>query len=257
MKRSIWSTAAISALLIAVPLTTANAGNMVLKAPPPPPVPVSSWTGCYIGANAGGALTKMDFNRVGLANGVLAPSDYGSQNDSGVIGGAQAGCDYQIDSQWVVGIKGQFDFANFSGKDALPSFPAFYLTDNTRDIGMATGRIGYIAAPNWLLYAQGGGAWVRDRLGVYSDGPPVTLVESATPNRYGYAAGGGVEYLICPNWSVFAEYNYLGFGTKNVTFAPTLAGGVGDVVAVKQDVQTAFLGVNWRFNWTGALASRY
>src|SRR5215467_4042225 len=32
----------------------ALAADMAVKAPPPPPAPVYSWTGCYVGANGGG-----------------------------------------------------------------------------------------------------------------------------------------------------------------------------------------------------------
>jgi outer membrane immunogenic protein len=64
--------------------------------------------------------------------------------------------------------------------------------------------------------------------------------------------------MICPNWSVFLEYNYIGFGPKNVSLvdAPGIAGPAG-IVAVKQDVQTAMVGVNWRLNWTGPLTARF
>ena len=33
----------------------AHSADLAVKAPPPPPVPVFSWTGFYIGANIGGA----------------------------------------------------------------------------------------------------------------------------------------------------------------------------------------------------------
>jgi outer membrane immunogenic protein len=44
------------AVLIATPALAADLGKPVHKAPPPAtPVPVWSWTGFYVGANAGGA----------------------------------------------------------------------------------------------------------------------------------------------------------------------------------------------------------
>lgn len=245
MKRSVCSIAAVAALVIALPLATAHAADMMIyKAPPPsaPPVAVAGWGGCYVGGNFGGGWNRMNFDRVALADGTPAPADYGHQTASSVIGGGQVGCDYQINSQWVVGVKGQFDFADMNGQNILPAFPAFYMTDALQDIATVTGRLGYLIAPTWLVYAQGGGAWVHNGMNVFDIGPPLVLSESADADRYGYAAGGGVEYLIAPNWSVFAEYNYLGFGTRNVTFAP-LGGGIGDVVSIKQNVQTAMLGV--------------
>ena len=55
MKRILLSIIGISGLLIAAPLSTASAADMALKAPPPPPAPIFSWTGFYVGAQVGGA----------------------------------------------------------------------------------------------------------------------------------------------------------------------------------------------------------
>jgi outer membrane immunogenic protein len=52
MKRHIIGGVAVSALLIAAPLSAASAADMALKAPPPAPV-VWSWTGGYVGGNVG------------------------------------------------------------------------------------------------------------------------------------------------------------------------------------------------------------
>ena len=64
--------------------------------------------------------------------------------------------------------------------------------------------------------------------------------------------------MFCPNWSVFLEYNYMGFGTKDVSLVngPAVVGTPGGI-AVKQDVQTAMVGVNWHLNWTGPLTARF
>jgi outer membrane immunogenic protein len=243
MKRSVSSTAAILAALIALPLATAQAADMMIyKAPPPQPTAVAAWGGCYVGANYGGGWNSMDFT-------LTSPTaDFGRQSANGVIGGGQLGCDYQINSQWVVGVKGQYDFADMNSQNILPAAPTFYMNNTLHDIATATGRVGYLVTPSWLVYGQGGGAWVRDHMDVYGFGPPAFLSESATSNRYGYDAGGGVEYMFAPNWSAFAEYNYLGFGTHSSTFDPG-----GQVIAVKQNVQTAMLGVNWRFTMPAVL----
>jgi outer membrane immunogenic protein len=259
MKRIVVSTAAALALLNVAFFDAAKAGNMAFKAPPPP-VAFAGWGGCYVGGNAGYGWTNLSADQTALVTGtpVTPPLDFGSQSASSFVGGGQFGCDYQVNSQWVVGIRGQFDYAGLKGQDTLPGAPTFYMNDTIHDIGTVTGRLGYIVAPGWLLYAQGGGAWVHNNLEVFGVGPPVFPSEGATFNRYGYAAGAGVEYMFAPNWSVFAEYNYLGFGTKNegLALAPGVVGTAG-VLAVKQDVQTAMLGVNWRFIVPGLTPGHY
>ncbi len=40
----------------------------------------------------------------------------------------------------------------------------------------------------------------------------------------GWTVGGGVEWAFAGNWTAFAEYNFLDFGTPRVTFTPTASG---------------------------------
>ena len=51
--------------------------------------------------------------------------------------------------------------------------------------------------------------------------------------------------MFAPGWSVFAEYNYMDFGHKDVAFvtAPATAGNP-DLVRTKLEVSTALVGVN-------------
>src|SRR5262245_31230589 len=81
--------------------------------PPPPPAPVYTWTGCYIGANAGtsgGTSTVSTVAGSVVTNGPLLPpsplaAPPGTQiadsfNLTGFIGGFQGGCNYQVGA-WV------------------------------------------------------------------------------------------------------------------------------------------------------------
>ncbi len=63
-----------------------------------------------------------------------------------------------------------------------------------------------------------------------------------------YVKGGGVEFLIAPNWSVFAEYNYLDFGSKTLTlqgYSNTASATAS--IQVTHRIDTAMFGVNYRF----------
>jgi outer membrane immunogenic protein len=248
VRKALLGAAAIAALFG----TSAFAADMAVKAPPPAPPPASNWTGCYIGGNVGGGWT--DFS----ANGAIIPTfAWGSQRDSSAVGGGQVGCDYQL-TNWVVGVKGQFELANFAGQNVVPAAPSFLLNSNLRDIGTVTGRLGYTVSPNVLLYAQGGGAWIHDKFSVYGTVPVFFLSETATSDRSGYVVGVGFEYALAPSWSLFAEYNYMGFGTRNVPFVTSpMAFGTPNTLAVRQDVQDAVVGVNWRFNMGGPMAAKH
>ena len=106
-----------------------------------------------------------------------------------------------------------------------------------------TGRVGVTAAPTVLLYAKGGGAWVRDQYTVTTAG---TTVATADTTPSGWTVGGGVEWAFAGNWSAFAEYNYFDFGTPGVTF--TAADGVTTFpINIKQNINSFMVGINYRF----------
>src|SRR5882757_6971335 len=75
-------------------------GALVTKAPA---AIAYRWTGCFIGANVGGASDRANFTD---ARSLLpSPLDAGSQRATNVLGGGQIGCDYQAGG-WVFGVQG-------------------------------------------------------------------------------------------------------------------------------------------------------
>jgi outer membrane immunogenic protein len=120
-------------------------------------------------------------------------------------------------------------------------------------IGSVTGRIGYTWGPG-LIYAKGGYAW-RDgnTIGVANAaGVPQPFTTSGN-SKDGYTVGAGLEYLFAPNWSAKAEYQYYNFGNTTLTTAPVDAVGT----RFRNDEHSVKVGVNYRFGWGGAPASRY
>jgi outer membrane immunogenic protein len=104
--------------------TPAFAADMAVKAPPPLPEPVYSWTGFYAGLNAGWSWGKQDttvnfvpaptvigiFLPVG-AQFVFSPSPTADQETAhplGAIGGVQVGYNWQSMSNWIIGIEADF-----------------------------------------------------------------------------------------------------------------------------------------------------
>ena len=109
----------------------------------------------------------------------------------------------------------------------------------------ATGRIGY-AWNNVLVYGKGGAAWMNENISGGATAGGVTLITNPiTDTRSGWIAGAGVEYGFAPNWTVFAEYNYLDFGSKNYTITSNLP--VTSVTHIKTTVDVLKVGANLRF----------
>jgi outer membrane immunogenic protein len=205
----------------------------------PPPVPIPSWTGCYVGGNIGGAWSNVDLSGVSGAS--------FSATNSGFAGGGQIGCDYNwLQSPWVVGIRNMLDATSLSNRTNISTVPFTGAVDSrTRWFDTLTARGGYLVQ-NVLLYAQGGAAWTNTNI-TFLTGSGAQVGE-ASNDRTGWTVGAGVEWRFAPQWSVFAEYNFMGFGTQSATF--TGCGGTCVVNAnAKADVQNVLAGVNYKFNF--------
>ena len=222
----------------------ASAADLAVKARPAA-APVYSWTGCYIGANVGAGLSRMDTTQQ-----LPTDANLGREDDSGFIGGGQAGCDFQT-GNLVFGVQGQADFGNVNGQHSLLGLPTSSETNALRSVGTATGRIGYLFTPSFLAYGKGGIAFMNNRNQILNSAGAVT--DSSSFTLPGMTVGAGFEWMFAPNWSMFAEYNYMFIEPDAAQqFNP-----VGDVINTRQVTQTALFGVNYKFHWEGPVVAKY
>lgn len=238
---------AVSALLIAVPLSSASAADMPLKAPPPPPVPVYSWTGFYIGGNAGWAWERQN-NSLSVDNQVLLPGGgffaggvvaevnaSGTQNlnSNGFTGGGQIGYNYQS-GKVVWGVELDFESlrqnANAGGGFTYITTGAPYtltLNSSTNWLFTARPRVGW-AMDRSLLYVTGGvAATKRNVTQSFFDPGGTGFAETASFSKVqaGWTVGAGYEYALVNNWTIKGEYLFAGFG------GGTASGLVGNGIA--------------------------
>jgi hypothetical protein len=75
------------------------------------PVPIFSWTGCYIGGHIGGGLASKTVHASEIAAGISFTG-----HTIGFLGGGQVGCNYQFAPNWVIGIEGDGSAANIKGE---------------------------------------------------------------------------------------------------------------------------------------------
>jgi outer membrane immunogenic protein len=264
MKKILLGTVATGALVAAGSAHAADLGSRpVYKAAPVvPPVPAFSWTGCYVGAHGGWGWGRHEIKQATTFCSAGTFATAGTIDTSGAIFGGQLGCDYQFAGNFVIGLRGTFAGATLNG-DAIADPASVFLnggSTNTANIRVRTqwlasitGRLGFSGwVPRTLLYIQGGGAWVREKWDLLDidtafgthDGP-----FSISQTRTGWTIGGGVEYAIAPNWSLFAEFNHYDFGSKNLFSAS----GTDSIRSFSMDTKTRIeavtVGVNYRFNW--------
>src|ERR1700710_2091493 len=111
MKKLLLATVALAALGASAPAFGADLGYGYNKAPAYA-APIYNWTGFYIGGHVGGAFRgSNDYNGLVL-------SDYSAR----VLGGVQAGADWQFAPNWLVGVEGQYSWLGKNNLNAV--FPA-------------------------------------------------------------------------------------------------------------------------------------
>ena len=117
-------------------------------------VPVQ-WGGFYLGGQLGGAWSDTDWRYLNRnwfnTDGALLVINKFGMDGSGMLGGGQAGFNYQSGA-WVFGIEGSVAGADVSGSRRSPYFPTIdRYTSNIDVLATVTGRLGY-AWDRWLAY---------------------------------------------------------------------------------------------------------
>jgi outer membrane immunogenic protein len=220
---------------------------------------IYDWSGFYVGLNGGGGFSHNCWtNTSSVVGGVIVPTSpsvsEGCHDASGGMVGGQIGYRWQS-ANWVFGVEGQGDWANFKGTNVSAAGLAAPLTGITNQtkidaVGLLTGQVGY-AWDNVLWYVKGGAAVTHDRNHGFATG---LLLDSSDETRWGGAIGTGVEVGFAPNWSVGVEYDHLFMGTHTLTFT-TPAAAITRTDNIKQDLDLASVRVNYR--WGGPVVAKY
>jgi len=251
------STLSLSTLSLAAPASAADlAAQPYTKAPPPMVAPMYDWSGFYVGINGGGGSARNCWDLVTDADGApVHPADrQGCHNATGGTVGGQIGYRWQT-SNYVFGVEGQGNWADFTGSNASLSSILPFNTDTNRSrmdsFGLITGQAGY-AWNNVLAYVKGGAAVVGNRFDRLD--PTGALISSANETRWGGTVGAGLEVGFASNWSVGVEYNHIFLPDRNIAFAAP--GSVFDGTdRIRQDVDMGLVRFNYR--WGDPLIGRY
>jgi outer membrane immunogenic protein len=294
-----------SAALIGLGAAPAFAADLPAKAPMAAPVvaPAWSWTGFYIGAHGGGVWGRDEITHSAIIApaGLAFPVDAaaltaGSSpllNVNGWVAGVHAGYNVQTGSL-VWGVEGDFSYfrlrANSAGTFPFPSTlaggplgpPTLTFTANTATssdwLATIRPRLGF-AAGNALFYATGGLAVTNEKVSQSNmvDSLGTVLAGSISETRFGWTAGGGIEYMLTPNWTIRAEYLHLDFGTTNgagvvnvptgvlgnlqcTAGAPVLTGPAtytGCSISSRLTAELVKVGISYKFGGSDAVVARY
>jgi outer membrane immunogenic protein len=183
-----------SVALLAFPAIASAADLPSRRAPAPvvAAVPVFTWTGFYVGVNAGYGWNNND--NITLSDGTVIDTVNG--DEGGFVGGAQIGYNYQIGS-FVLGVEGDIQYADF-GKGRYDLGTSGIFEEGTDDwFGTVRARAG-VAFDRALVYATGGFAFADDRAG--------------------WTLGGGLEYAFTNNLTGKIEGLYVNLDSDNYVF---------------------------------------
>ena len=238
-----------SLLIGAAALLATTAGTYAADMPYPTKAPdmvamapAFSWTGLYLGGNAGYGWGTTDSDNNALFDagpdytlGVgLYPGANQSMDLNGWVAGGQIGYNYQLENNWVVGVEADFQWTGAENdSDLLASVngPYFQNSGELEWFGTVRARLGY-AMDRLLVYGTGGFAYGKVSASSTVAAAPggIPLWETATSGSddsvlTGWTVGGGLEYALTDNWILRGEYLYVDLGSSSLTLPLAGTGG--------------------------------
>lgn len=286
MNRIMLSGSVAIALLAASLATPGYAADIAPRTYAKTPVqdPGSDWSGFYVGASLGGRWNESVWTTTSLGSpGAPAqvPAATGNnpmsfKNSSGRYGG-YAGYNWQISSSWVVGLEGDFAWANnksqFIGSIPGTAPPTNFVTGDyvartdKWDAGLRA-RVGVLVTPTMMLFGTAGASWLNSEATAACGTPQLWCTGTNNTNRrvdtvskttLGWTVGGGAEWMVASNWLVRGEYRYASYQGYS---ARLLAGGGTQFGSDLLDANigaihthTALFGVAYKFG--GPVVARY
>jgi outer membrane immunogenic protein len=202
---------------------------------------------------------------IGFEADIQGTTTRGGSNASGPFGGASTATIYNVYADTWTGSQSGFGATN--------------VTAGISYLGTARGRVGYLITPTLLTYGTGGlaygGAWanvtnssVANTVISYKTTIPNTLPYSDLPATQGfigagsannllvgYSAGGGLEWMFMPNWSLKGEVIYYNLGNMNVRTTSVAPSSMGpSTYATNGFSGPAVITSNTSVNYQGIIA---
>jgi outer membrane immunogenic protein len=174
----------------------------------------------------------------------------------GVLGGLQAGYNWQAGPSWLAGFEADLQGANQLQRSCAPTgcsstnfgnsvTESFWRAEHKLDyFATLRGRVGAVN-DNVLYYVTGGAAFGHFTQTVTVDRTlSVPLKAATTADLIGYVVGGGIEAALGGGWTSKIEYLFMDFGSLTTTLNDgTLA--LSTTTTIRDHVMR--VGTNYRF----------
>ncbi len=243
------------ALAADLPVRSAAPAPMVYAAP------IFTWSGFYVGVNAGYGGDRFSTRTEAYICGDGCQDYYDTRKirSSGGFAGAQIGYNWQFANRMVLGLEADYQFSGIKGDGRTFGYlesdgygrtygAEGYLSSKVSSFGTVRARLGY-GFDRSLLYVTGGYAFGRVKtsgyLDLYSGYSSESTSFSRSNNMSGFTVGAGLEYMLTQNLSFKTEYLYVDLGKKSVGTYDTGKSGATSRVDARFHLVRA--GLNYRF----------
>jgi outer membrane immunogenic protein len=238
----------------------------------PPPAPVASWTGFYLGGGGGVGWADIDINHRHCVfdwDGVCDEEtdfhhDFNDSTDGNIIGIVQGGFDYELAPSFVIGVGADATFGDLLNNNRNNHDDNLGIRTNFDSSGSTMvdvyGRAGFAPIEGSLLvYGLVGWSWldvdtnfrIRD-----DESGDVLFHNDDNLSANGLTFGGGVEWKFTENLSIRGEYRFTDLDNfdNNGRFDVDWCDGCTfrSRNDIDLNVQRVLFTLNWRFGGFGA-----
>ena len=188
---------------------------------PVAPAPMDSWSGFYMGLQAGYNWGDADFD---IYDHRSEGSDHfasASLDLDGMTAGFYAGYNWLLENDWLVGVEGEWNYLDASDSKQLdlgegPDVTVKITQDWEASLRARVGKV----MGDYLPYITGGVAWTSVNAKAYYLGNNeggengITLMDD-DQILVGWTIGAGVEMAISENVHARIQYRYTDYGDEN------------------------------------------
>lgn len=229
------------------------------------PLPTFTWSGFYIGADAGYKWGKQKATLGGTTGTPAVPFTYDVNDDvKGGAAGIFAGFNSSIDNGSVFGIETDMLWNKINGhhgyrKDGVDTTDIYNVGLTEKWSGATRLRVGF-GSDRVLPYLAAGVAYTRltaENTSYRQDisnptGPTdpkyhVVSINNSDQTYVGWTAGAGIDYAATDNLFVRLEYRYSDYGKKDFAAGSPPANTTFNPIRVKYSTHDVRVGVAYKF----------
>ena len=201
---------------------------------PVSPAPADSWSGFYVGLQAGGIWgdADVDYDDEGTAR-----HTHGLNVD-GFAGGLYGGYNWLLENNWLVGVEGEWNYIDADDSGAIDNAPTFSTKVEQKWDASLRARVGKVMG-DYLPYLTGGVAWGNFDLKAYANDGSASYSKSMALT--GWTIGVGLEMKLSENIHARIQYRYTDYGDKTKNISSGFDG------KLNYNAHMVMVGISYRF----------